>query len=232
MDPNTDEVLEPQEDEDKPNASEPTDVHVIDPSDPNFDELEEAFEITHISKTSIDESTLPTPDQEIFLDDEQPTSESIEGDDDPEITKSIPQDVVNEFEHALDNHAHKEIISHSISEGVLLFEILTVDGTKLPIPYSVLKQNHPYDCAKHTSSHVIEGRRSGLKPHNTWASSFLKQHKRNFRRLHACWGFTHPKFAVTPKRSSGKVILRKKVKTPVKERFGINTPVAQEKRHS
>ena len=40
--------------------------------------------------------------------------------------------------------------------------------------------------------------------------------------MHAYWGFTGPKFAVTPKISSGKVVLKKKLKTLVKELFGIN----------
>ena len=112
---------------------------MIDPSDSNFDELEETFKITPMSRMSIDNSKLPTPDQETFLDAEEPSSELIEGDDDPEMLQSIPQDIINELEHDLDNHAHKEISNHSFSEGALLFEIVTVDGTKLHIPHTVLK---------------------------------------------------------------------------------------------
>ena len=45
-----------------------------------------------------------------------------------------------------------------------------------------------------------------------------------FRRLHACWGFSYPKFAVTPNQSSVKIITNKKIKNPVRERFLINIP--------
>ena len=61
----TDETLKPQEG--KTLLSKPSDVRMIDPSDPNFDELEETFEIAPMSRTSINDSKLPTPDQEIFL---------------------------------------------------------------------------------------------------------------------------------------------------------------------
>ena len=88
----------------------------------------------------------------------------------------------------------------------------------------MLKQDHLCDCDKCMSSYVVEGHRSGPKPHNLWALSFLKQCKRNFHQSCAYWGFSHRTFAVAPNRSSGKIITKKKIKNPVRERFGINMP--------
>ena len=51
-------------------------------------------------------------DQEVFLDAEEPKTESIEEDDDPEILQSITHVILNEFEHAGDNNTHKKISSN------------------------------------------------------------------------------------------------------------------------
>ena len=71
---------------------------------------------------------------------------------------------MNEFEHTLENHSHEEICNHSFSQGALLFKVITVDNTKLHVLHTVLKQDHPYDCAKCMSSHAVEERRSNTKP--------------------------------------------------------------------
>ena len=154
-----------------------TDAHpktISEFANTTFNNLDKILEITPISKILIDKSTLSTPDQEIFLDNEESPSDYIEHDDDLELVKDINNDVIHEFDHTFDNHTYKEIVNHTISEGVLSFEIITIDGTKLHLPFSVLKLDHPCDYAKYISSYVIEGRRTGPKPHNTWASSFLK----------------------------------------------------------
>ena len=112
------------------------------------------------------------------------------------------------------------MINHSISENVLLFEILTVDGLKPHLPCSVLKQDHPYDCTKCASPYVTEGRRKDPKTCNRWALSFLKQCKRNIRLLHSYWGTRHPKFAITPRRT-GSGLIKKKIRSPVRNRFVV-----------
>ena len=116
-------------------------VEIIDPNDPECDELEDKIEATPLARTSIDESDLPTLDQEIFLANEEKFVKIIETpDDDPEESSlSIDQNTMNEFEHAFDNHAHKEIINHYFFENFLLFEIIAVGGSKMHLPCSVLK---------------------------------------------------------------------------------------------
>ena len=64
--------------------TELSDVRVVDPPDPDFDKLEETFDVVPLARTSIDDSKLPTPDQENFLDKEELISESTEVDDNPE----------------------------------------------------------------------------------------------------------------------------------------------------
>ena len=50
-----------------------------------------------MSRTSIDDSKLPTPDQGIFLDVEEPSLEPIENDDTPETLQSIPQYIIKKM---------------------------------------------------------------------------------------------------------------------------------------
>ena len=163
---------------------ETTSVSIMHHNDQSHGELEDRIDVAPLSRLSIDKTDLSTPDQDIFIDTEDSTNEQVENNDDPEtVLISVDQDVINEFEHAFDNCTCKEIINHTISEDILLFEILTVDGTKLSLPCTVLKQDHPYNCAKFMNSCVIEGRRSSLQPHNVWAKNFLIQHKRNIRQF-------------------------------------------------
>ena len=67
------------------------------------------------------------------------------------------------------------------------------------------------------------GRRRDSQPCNTCALSFLKQHKINIRRLHAYWGASHPNFAIIPQRT-GSGPIKKKIRSPVRNRFGIEIP--------
>ena len=82
--------------------------------------------------------------------------------------------MIDEFEHAFDNHTHEEIVGHSFSENELIFDASAADGAKLSILYDALKQDHPCDCAKHITASVAEGnRQSASKPYQQWAKTFL-----------------------------------------------------------
>ena len=85
------------------------------------------------------------------------------------------------------------------------------------------KKDYPYDCAKHTHSYVTEGGRRDPQPCNRWTLFFLKKHKGNIHRLHSCWGMSHPKGAGTPRRTGSRPI-KKKIRSPVTNRFGIKIP--------
>ena len=74
----------------------------------------------------------------------------------PSNTPNVDQDIISEFEHAFDNHIYKNITNHAISEGHLLFDVLTADGATLTIPFSTLKKDHPHDCTKCMSSYVTK----------------------------------------------------------------------------
>ena len=203
--------------------TEVSDVRIIDLNEPSSDDLEEAFEVMPLTRSLIDDSNLPTPDKEFFLDEEEQNHEDEKGDDDSEEPSCVCRDVMRKFEHDFDNHTCKEIINNSFKESILIFEILAVNGTKIHLLFSVLKQDYLHDFSKSMSCHVTEGRRIGAKPHNLWETSFLKQHKRNFYRSHTHWGFRHPKFVVTPKRSRS-VTIKNKVKNHVRDHFGFKMP--------
>ena len=93
----------------------------------------------------------------------------------------------------------------------------------MSIPHAVLKQDHHYDCTKCISSYVVEGSQRDPQPYNQWASMFIKQHKRNIRRLHAYWGMSRPKLAYTHRRYRN-AKTKKKRKTPGTERFSLKIP--------
>ena len=106
--------------------------------------------------------------------------------------------------------------------------MLSADRGKFYLPFSVLKQDHPHDCAKNVSSCAAERRRVGPKPHNLWETLFLKKCKWDFCQLRAFWGFSYPKFTVTSKRSRSATI-KKKVNSPTRDRFGLKHLAAQER---
>ena len=97
-------------------------------------------------RTSIDESHLPTSDQEVFFSDpDKDELINISGPDDTEENIQLPdfphinQDIISKFEYTIDNYSCKEIKNHQFSEGILLFDILTVNSTTITILFLVLK---------------------------------------------------------------------------------------------
>ena len=91
-------------------------VKVIDPNDSANDPLEEMLDVIPMHRSSIGDSHLLASDQEIFFGDEisDYKEENHESDDANETPPSsecphVDQDIVAEFEHALDDHTFKEI---------------------------------------------------------------------------------------------------------------------------
>ena len=138
-------VQAPEQNSIQNDAEQEMHVPIINQSDPDYDELKNALDVTPISRSSIDEADLPTPDKEICCESKELLEESADNDNPEIIPPSVSQDVINEFEHVFDNHTCKEILNHSMSDGVLMFEVLTVDKSKIFLPNDVLKEDNPCD---------------------------------------------------------------------------------------
>ena len=72
-----------------------------------------------------------------------------------EYTKNI----FSKLKKTCDNYSFKDILKHSFFKSSLIFEVITADRNILLVPYAVLKQDHPCDCANHVSSFLVKGSR-------------------------------------------------------------------------
>ena len=80
-------------------ALEATNTSIIGPTDPVCDELEDVIDVAPLSRSSINETDLPTLDQDICMDAEELSDEKEEHDDDPETAPfSVYKYVIREFE--------------------------------------------------------------------------------------------------------------------------------------
>ena len=58
-------------------------MSILDHNDPACDELNDSIDAAPISRSFIDETNLPTLDQDIFMDTEDSSDEQMENNDEP-----------------------------------------------------------------------------------------------------------------------------------------------------